>query len=515
MRWSALKVRDGGPIVQFPLFILSNRRAMSDISPIYFTRFWTTGARMAEFSDVLVIGAGPGGYVAAIRAAQLGLKTTIVERSHLGGICLNWGCIPTKALLTTGELFELLSQLKKYGVSVEAANYDLPKLVKRSRTIAQQLSSGVAYLMKKNNIDVVEGTARLEPGEWAPVVIIDREGHPTQTLAARSVILATGARPHTLPAIGLTPQEPNVWTYRDAMVPERVPSSMLIVGAGAIGVEFASFYRALGTTVTVIEAQTRILPSEDAEISAAARKALEKRGIRFRTGCDVRGTGSDGDGISLELENTATGHTEWVHADVVMLAVGVTANVQDLGLEALGVDLKDGHIDVDDNGETNIPGLFAVGDVAGAPWLAHKASHEGVRCAEYIAGQEPRRVVSPVPACTYSDPQIASVGLTEELAVEVHGEIRVGRFPFRLNGRALSAGFSEGFVKTIFEARTGRLVGAHMIGSDVSELIHSFVLAITLGATQEVLSQIIFPHPTLSEVMHESVLAAGGMALHI
>jgi dihydrolipoamide dehydrogenase len=468
---------------------------------------------VADYSDLLIIGAGPGGYVAAIRAAQLGLKVTIVERSHLGGICLNWGCIPTKALLTTGEVFGLLSQLKAFGVNAQSASFDLPQLVKRSRAIAQQLSTGVGFLMKKNKIEVIEGTARLEPGLVAPIVIVEQENAPTQELAADAVILATGARPKTIPTIGLSPDRERVWTYREAMVPERIPATLLIIGAGAIGIEFASFYRAMGSEVTVVEALDRILPNEDAEISIAARNALVKRGIHFLTSTSVLGSELRDNGIALDLESTNS--REWWVAEVALLAVGVVANIDHLGLEALGVETERNQIVVDSVGSTNVAGLYAIGDIVGAPWLAHKASHEGVRCVEHIAGRPSPTTHSPVPACTYSDPQIASVGLTEAQARERYQKIDIGRFPFRFNGRALSAGYTDGFAKTIFDADTGRLLGAHLIGAEVTELIHSLVLAMTLGATRELLSQVMFPHPTLSEVLHESTLASTGVPLHM
>jgi dihydrolipoamide dehydrogenase len=470
---------------------------------------------MAKSPDIVIIGAGPGGYVAAIRAAQLGLNVTIVERSHLGGICLNWGCIPTKALLTTGEVFGLLSQLKAYGVNAEAASFDLLQLVKRSRGIAQQLSSGVGFLMKKNNIDVIEGTARLEPGLVAPIVIVENDNAPLQELAADAVILATGARPKTLPSIGLSPDHERVWTYREAMVPDHIPKSLLIIGAGAIGIEFASFYRAMGAEVIVVEALERILPNEDADISIAAKKALEKRGIRFLTATKVRGSELQGDGISLQLESGEHGSQCSQSAEVALLAVGVVANIDNIGLGEVGVETKANQIVVDPTGATNVAGLYAIGDIAGAPWLAHKASHEGVRCVEHIAGRAVPIVHSPVPACTYSDPQVASVGLTEAQAREKYSSIDIGRFPFRFNGRALSAGYTEGFCKTIFDNATGKLLGAHLIGSEVTELIHSLVLAMTLGATRDMLSHVMFPHPTLSEVLHESSLASAGIPLHM
>jgi dihydrolipoamide dehydrogenase len=469
---------------------------------------------MADSSDILIIGAGPGGYVAAIRAAQLGLKVTIVERSHLGGICLNWGCIPTKALLTTGEVFGLLSELKAFGVNAETASFDLPQLVKRSRAIAQQLSAGVGFLMKKNKVDVVEGTARLTPGLVAPIVRVEKENMLLRELTADAVILATGARPESLPSIGLSPDRERIWTYREAMVPERIPATLLIIGAGAIGIEFASFYNAMGASVTVVEALDRILPNEDAEISAAAQKSLEKRGIRFLTATKVMGSERRADGVTLDLGSADGSHTRQ-SAEVALLAVGVIPNIDNIGLEELGVEIARNQIVVDSTGATNVAGLYAIGDIVGAPWLAHKASHEGVRCVEFIAGRPSPHVPGPVPACTYSDPQVASVGLTEAQARDIQANIDIGRFPFRFNGRALSAGHTEGFCKTIFDRETGKLLGAHLIGAEVTELIHSLVLAMSLGATRDMLSHVIFPHPTLSEVLHEATLAAGGAPLHM
>jgi dihydrolipoamide dehydrogenase len=470
---------------------------------------------MSDNPDLIVVGAGPGGYVAAIRAAQLGLKVALVERSHLGGICLNWGCIPAKALLSTGEVFDLLSHLKQYGVSATTPTFDLNALVKRSRAIAQQLSAGVAFLMKKNKIMVLEGTARLQPGLPAPRVIVRRDGQADRILEGPSVILATGAHPRLFPAIGLAPDGRRIWTYREALIPERVPASLLVVGSGAIGVEFASFYRALGSMVTVVEAVDRILPNEDAEVSSVAQKAYEKRGIQFRTGTTVSAARAGTGGVTLEISRDGDEGVEALDGEVALVAIGVEGNVEGLGLEDLGVKLERGHIITDRHGATNVPGLFAIGDVAGGPWLAHKASHEGVHCVERIAGRADSGLVSPIPGCTYSDPQVASVGLTEEKARELYGEIKIGRFPFRFNGRALSAGITEGFVKTIFDTNTGKLVGAHMVGAEATELIQGFVIAMTLEATEEALAHVMFPHPTLSEVMHESVLSASDLALHM
>ena len=468
---------------------------------------------MAEQYDVIVLGSGPGGYVAAIRAAQLGLKTAIVEREVLGGICLNWGCIPTKALLRTGEIYEELGHLKDYGVSVEKPAYDFAKVVERSRKVAAQLNSGVAFLMKKNKIEVIEGTAKLEKGSPSPKVVIALKAGGARTVQAKNVILATGARARTIPQVGMEPDGDKIWTYREAMVPKAAPKSLIVIGSGAIGIEFASFYRALGCEVTVIEALDRILPVEDAEVSTAAQKAFERRGLKFRVGAKVTKLAKTKSGVSIDLE--AGGKAETLEAEVAIVAVGISANTENLGLEALGVKLDRGHVVIDGHCATNVPGLYAIGDVAGAPWLAHKASHEGVHCVEHIAGQKPNNLTAPIPGCTYSSPQIASVGLTEAQAKEGGREVKVGRFPFRVNGKAIAAGHLEGFVKTVFDAKTGALIGAHMIGAEVTEMIQGYALAITLEATEEDLMATVFPHPTMSEAMHESVLDAYGRALHI
>jgi dihydrolipoamide dehydrogenase len=460
-----------------------------------------------------VIGAGPGGYVAAIRASQLGLKTAIVERENLGGICLNWGCIPTKALLKTGAVFEQLGHLGDYGLSAASPAYDFGKVIARSRAVAKQLSSGVAFLMRKHKIEVIDGVARLEKGSPAPKVVVAQTAGGERTLTAKSVILATGARARVFPDIGLAPDGERVWTYREAMVPETCPRSLLVVGSGAIGIEFASFYRALGAEVTVVEALPRILPVEDEEISKAAHRAFEKRGIAFRVGAKVTRLAKTAKGVALELE--AGGATERLEAERAIVAVGIAANVEDMGLEALGLKIDRGHVVTDAHGATNVAGLYAIGDVAGPPWLAHKAMHEGVHCVEAIAGFASPNLTAPVPGCTYSTPQIASVGLTEAAAKDGGREVKVGRFPFRANGKAIAAGEIEGFVKTVFDARTGALLGAHMIGAEVTEMIQGYALAITLEATEEDLFATIFPHPTMSEAMHEAALDAYGRALHI
>ena len=467
---------------------------------------------MSDF-DLIVVGSGPGGYVAAIRAAQLGMKAAIVEREALGGICLNWGCIPTKALLKTGEVYEQLGHLKDYGVAAERPSFDFSKVVERSRKVASQLNSGVGFLMKKNKIEVIEGSARLEKGSPAPKVVVALKAGGSRTVQARSVILATGARARTIPAIGLEPDGERIWTYREAMVPKAAPKSLIVIGSGAIGIEFASFYRALGADVTVVEMLDRIVPVEDAEVSAAAQKAFERRGLKFRVGAKVNRLSRSGSGIAVELETG--GKAETLAADVAIVAVGIVGNVEDLGLEGLGVKVDRTHVVIDEHCATGVAGLYAIGDVAGPPWLAHKASHEGVHCVEHIAGLKPSNLTAPIPGCTYSEPQIASVGLTEAQAKEGGREVKVGRFPFRVNGKAIAAGTMDGFVKVVFDAKTGALLGAHMIGHEVTEMIQGYTLAITMEATEAELMATVFPHPTMSEAMHEAVLDAYGRALHI
>ena len=463
--------------------------------------------------DLIVIGAGPGGYVSAIRASQLGLKTAIVERENLGGICLNWGCIPTKALLKSAELYETMGHLADYGLSVEKRGYDFTKVIERSRGVAKQLSSGVAFLMKKHKIEVIEGEAKLEKGSPAPKVVVALKAGGTRTVQAKSVILATGARARAIPQIGLESDGDRVWTYRDALVPRACPKSLIVIGSGAIGIEFASFYRALGAEVTVIEALDRILPVEDEEVSAAARKAFEKRGLKFRVAAKVTQLSKTKDGVAISLE--AGGKSETLEAERAIVAVGIAGNVEGLGLEALGVKIDRSHVVIDEHCGTGVAGLYAIGDLAGPPWLAHKASHEGVHCVEHIAGLKPNHIKSPIPGCTYAQPQVASVGLTEAAAKAAGREVKVGRFPFRVNGKAIAAGETEGFVKTVFDAKTGALIGAHMIGNEVVEMIQGFVIAMTLEATEEELFATVFPHPTLSEAMHEASLDAFGRVLHI
>ena len=468
---------------------------------------------MATDFDVLVIGAGPGGYVTAIRAAQLGLKTAIVEREALGGVCLNWGCIPTKALLKSGEVYETLDHLADYGLSVEKRGFDFGKVVERSRKVASQLNGGVGYLMKKHKIEVIEGAARLEKGDGAPKAVIALKAGGERAVQAKHVILATGARARTMPQIGLEPDGERVWTYREALVPKAAPKSLVVVGSGAIGIEFASFYRALGAEVTVVEVLPRILPVEDEEVSAAAKKAFEKRGIKFRVPAEVKKLTKSKAGVSIDIE--VAGKAETLEAEVAIVAVGIVGNTEDLGLEALGAKVEKTHVVTDRHGATGVAGLYAIGDVAGPPWLAHKASHEGVHCIEHIAGLKPTNVDSPIPGCTYSHPQIASAGLTEAQAKADGREVKVGRFPFKANGKAIAAGEVEGFVKTVFDAKTGALIGAHMIGAEVTEMIQGFVLAITLEATEAELQGAVFAHPTMSEAMHEASLDAYGMVLHL
>jgi dihydrolipoamide dehydrogenase len=463
--------------------------------------------------DLVVIGAGPGGYVAAIRASQLGMKVAIVEREALGGVCLNWGCIPTKALLKSGDLYETLGHLEDYGLSVAGRSYDFTKVIERSRGVSKQLSAGVAFLMKKHKITVIEGTAKLEKSMPSPKVVVALKAGGNRTVQAKSVILATGARARVIEAAGLVPDGERIWSYREAMVPKSAPKRLLVIGSGAIGIEFASFYRSLGSEVTVIEALDRILPVEDEEVSIAAKKAFERRGLAFRIGAKVVKLAKTAKGVSVDLE--VGGKAERLEADIAIVAVGITGNVENLGLEALGVKVERGHVVTNAHSATSVAGLYAIGDVAGPPWLAHKASHEGVHCVEHLAGQEPANLTAPIPGCTYANPQVASVGQTEAQAKAAGHEVRVGRFPFRVNGKAIAAGETEGFVKTVFDAKTGALLGAHLIGAEVTEMIQGFAIAMTLEATEAELMATVFPHPTMSEAMHESVLDAYGRALHL
>ncbi|MDG1825661.1 MAG: dihydrolipoyl dehydrogenase [Henriciella sp.] len=470
---------------------------------------------MADF-DLIVIGSGPGGYVAAIRGAQLGMKVAIVERESLGGICLNWGCIPTKALLRSAEVLHLAKTAAAYGVKVDAAGFDLDAVVKRSRGVAAQLSGGIKHLMKKNKITVLMGTARLEKGSDAPKVIVKDAKGADKAYTAKHVLLATGARARAIPQAGLEPDGKLVWTYREAMVPDVTPKRLLVIGSGAIGIEFASFYNELGSDVTVVEAVDRILPAEDEEISAIARKDFEKQGLTIHTGAQVKGLKKAKNSVTATI--SIDGKDEAIEYDRVILAIGIVGNVENLGLEALGVNVDRTHVVVDGFGRTGVKGLYAIGDLTGGPWLAHKASHEGVICVEAMQGKtEGAHPFDPwnVPGCTYSHPQVASVGLTEAKAKETGRKLKVGRFPFIGNGKAIALGASDGLVKTIFDAETGELLGAHMIGAEVTELIQGYVIAREGELTEQDLMHTIFPHPTLSEMMHEAVLAAEGRALHI
>ena len=480
---------------------------------------------MAETSyDVIVIGAGPGGYVTAIRAAQLGFRTAIVEREHLGGICLNWGCIPTKALLRSAEIYHYATHAASYGLTVDGkVGFDAKAIVQRSRGVSGQLNAGVGYLLKKNKIDVIWGEANItKPGEVVVSTSQKRPMEPQHPIPkgvagpgayhAKHIILATGARPRVLP--GIEPDGDRIWTYFEAMVPKAMPKSLIVMGSGAIGIEFASFYRTLGVDVTVIELLPQILPVEDGEIAGLARKAFEKQGMRIVTGAKVSTVTKDASGVTATVD-LGGGKVERITAERLISAVGVMGNVEGLGLEKLGLRIDRGTIVTDGLGRTNVAGIYAIGDVAGPPMLAHKAEHEGVLCIEAIKGLDVHAMdKARIPGCTYCNPQIASVGLTEAKAKEGGREVKIGRFPFRGNGKAIALGEPEGLVKTIFDAKTGQLLGAHMIGAEVTELIQGFVVAMQLETTEEDLMHTVFPHPTLSEMMHESVLDAYGRVIH-
>ena len=475
-----------------------------------------------ETFDIVVIGAGPGGYVTAIRAAQLGFKTAIVERAHLGGICLNWGCIPTKALLRSAEIYQYMQHAKDFGLSADNIRFDAKAIVARSRGVSKRLNGGVGFLLAKNKVQVIWGEAKIAragsgPGQVEVKAPAGGEAAPKGALgpgtyAAKHIIIATGARPRVLP--GIEPDKKQIWTYFEAMVPETMPKSLVVMGSGAIGIEFASFYRTFGCDVTVVELLPQILPVEDAEIAGLARKRFEKQGMKFLTGAKVTGVARSPDGVTATIQDDK-GATQTIKAEKLISAVGVTGNVEGLGLEGLGVKLDRGTILTDGLGRTNIAGVYAIGDVAGPPMLAHKAEHEGVLCVEAIKGLPVHGMDKlKIPGCTYCHPQIASVGLTEARAKEGGRAVKVGRFPFAGNGKAIALGEPEGLVKTIFDAKTGQLLGAHMIGTEVTELIQGYVVAMQLETTEEDLMHTVFPHPTLSEMMHESVLDAYGRAIH-
>jgi dihydrolipoamide dehydrogenase len=469
---------------------------------------------MADNSfDLVVIGGGPGGYVAAIRAAQLGMKTALVERDQLGGICLNWGCIPTKALLRASEIHHLLHHLDQFGFSAKDVTYDPKKVIARSRAVAKQLSNGVGHLMRKNKVTVFDGQARLAgPMAQGGKVAVAKDGKAVADLEAPHIVLATGARARSLP--GLEPDGKLVWTYKEAMIPEAIPKSLLVVGSGAIGMEFSSFYRDMGAEVTVVEVLDRVLPVEDEEISAFARKAFEKQGIKIHTGATVKALKRGKDNVAAQIE--AGGKTSDITVERVILAVGIVGNVEDVGLEGTKVKVDRTHVVVDEWLRTGEPGLYAIGDLVGPPWLAHKAMHEGVICVEHIAGLNDVHPldISNIPACTYCRPQIASVGLTEKAARDAGYEVKIGHFPFIGNGKAIALGEPEGMVKTVFDSKTGELLGAHMVGAEVTELIQGYTIAKTLETTESELMRTIFPHPTISETMHEAVLDAYGRAIH-
>ena len=460
--------------------------------------------------DVIVVGAGPGGYVGAIRAAQLGLKTAIIEAKHLGGICLNWGCIPTKALLRSAEIYQHMQHAASFGLSAEGVSFDLAKIVERSRGVSKQLSGGIGHLLKKNKVKVFDGYAKLLGNSKLSV---EKDGKVFETLEAKHIIMATGARAKSFP--GLEPDGKQVWSYMESLVPTEVPKSLLVIGSGAIGIEFANFFHTFGADVTVVEALDSIMPVEDVEISTLAKKSMEKRGMKFKTSTFVKKLDKSANSVTATLEHK--GKTETITVDKVITAVGVVPNVENIGLETAGVQLDErGFIKIDGYCNTSAKGIYAIGDVAGAPCLAHKASHEAIICVEKIAGLEGVHPLDKalIPGCTYCQPQVASVGLTEKAAIEAGYKVKVGRFPFIGNGKAIALGEPEGLVKTVFDEKTGELLGAHMVGAEVTELIQGFGVAKTLETTEADLMHTVFPHPTLSEMMHESVLDAYGKAIH-
>ena len=464
--------------------------------------------------DLIVVGGGPGGYVAAIRGAQLGMKVILIEGEHLGGICLNWGCIPTKALLRASEVHHIVKNLDEFGFSAKEISFDISKVVKRSRNVAKQLSNGVEHLLKKNKVELLNGFGKVldKNGQLRNVEVKDKNGN-VLNVAGKNVIIATGARARSLPNI--EPDGNAIWTYREAMVPNDLPKSLLIIGSGAIGVEFASFYNDMGVDVTLVEVLDRILPVEDHEISTFAKKMFIKQGIKIKTSSKVLGVKKDATGIDVSIDTN--GGVDTLKVDKVILAVGIIANTEGIGLEKTKIKTERGHIVIDQWCETDEPGIFAIGDVTGGPWLAHKASHEGVVCVEKIAGIKGVHPLNThnIPGCTYSRPQIASVGMTQAEAESDGYEVKIGKFPFMGNGKAIALGEMEGFVKTVFDSKTGELLGAHMIGAEVTEMIQGYTVARTLETTEAELLSTVFPHPTLSEMMHESVLDAYGRAIHI
>lgn len=461
-----------------------------------------------EKFDLVVVGGGPGGYVAAIRASQLGLKTAVVEKEHLGGICLNWGCIPTKALLKSGELLEKIQHASEFGINVEKISVDIEKIVKRSRDVSSKLVGGIHALLKKNKVTVFEGVAKIINPKLVSIECINKNF----SLVTKNIIIATGARARTLD--GFEVNDKNIWSYREALVPKSIPKSIIIIGSGAIGIEFASFYNSIGAKVTVLEVASRILPSEDEEISNLAKKNFTKKGITFYTGVDIKSQISENNELLVNF--ICSSEEVSLKTEVLLIAIGVVANTNNLGIENTAIKLDNGHIAINDFAQTAEPNIYAIGDVAQPPWLAHKASHEGVMAVEHIAGKNPCKMNKlNIPNCTYSSPQIASLGLTEEAAIHLGYKLKVGRFPFYANGKALILGDGEGLIKTIFNIENGELLGAHMIGSDVTEIIHSYVVAKSMEGTELDLMETIFAHPTLSEMLHESVLQAYGKAIHI
>ncbi|MBL8645096.1 MAG: dihydrolipoyl dehydrogenase [Rhodospirillaceae bacterium] len=463
--------------------------------------------------DLIVVGGGPGGYVAAIRASQLGMKTAVVEREHLGGICLNWGCIPTKALLRTSEVYHLMQHAKDYGLKADNVGFDLDAIVKRSRNVAGQLNMGVKGLMKKNKVTVFDGQGKLNGVTGAlRKVAVTKDNKPVADLTAKHVILATGARARELP--GMEADGDLVWTYRHAMVPKVFPKSLLVIGSGAIGIEFASFFQTMGSKVTVVEVMDRIVPVEDADISAFLRKQLEKQGMVIKTKAGVKGLKKGSGNVTVTVEQD--GKTEQITVDRVISAVGIVGNVENLGLDGTKIKVEKTHVVIDEYCRTGEPGVYAIGDLCGPPWLAHKASHEGVICVEAIAGLHPHPLQTAlIPGCTYCHPQVASVGLTEQAAKDKGHQVKVGKFPFIGNGKAIALGDTNGFVKTVFDAKTGELLGAHMIGPEVTEMIQGYTVAKTLETTEAELMHTVFPHPTISETMHEAVLDAYGRVVHM